>query len=401
MYGFICNDIIVRKSMKNSLFNCAWYKTGTALFVFMCFNLVLFNACKQKSLVDTPEAIITVEPSLSVKYKMDLVVDSRFVQLKSTEDFLVQGVSNLIVEDSLIFILDMMQNTVFMYDLNGNPVNKIHAVGGGPGEYTQLIDDFVDPIEHTINVFDFSTNKVLTYTYDGTFCKEMVPSKRHTCCVIKQPGTSYYVGEVRYPEVDKILYATKDTQLIGEAISVENRASYAPFLRGLRGNTFSVYKDTVYYLSLYDYSIYSFSNGTFRKEAVLSMDDNYKISSFEMKPDSQKTPWEEESMYLNRGIIAELSSLTVSENYYSFGFLVNGDFLHYNILYDRRTKESFFYENLYTEGERLFQPPFTYYNEGKHIYIIQSQKEIEYLFNAGLIEELDYDTPVICFVSIK
>lgn len=393
----------MRKSMKNSLFNCAWYKTGTALFVFMCFNLVLFNACKQKSLVDTPETIITVEPSLSVKYKKDLVVDSRFVQLKSTEDFLIQSVTNVIVEDSLITILDRLQNVIFMYDLNGNPVNKIDAIGGGPGEYNFIVDHFIDPIEHTIIILD-NTRKVLAYRYDGAFCKEFNVINPRTCCVIKQPGSSYYVGELRYPDVKKILYATRDSQLIGEAISVEDRASYAPFLIGARGSNFAVYKDTVYYLSLYDYSIYSFYSGTFRKEAVLSMEDKLKISSFEMKFDPRGNPWEIAKEYINRGIIADISQLTVSDKYYSFSIDINGNgFLNYNILYDRRTKESFFYEDLYSEREdgRLYQPYFTYYNEGKHIYIIRSQKEIEYLFNAGLIEELDYDTPVVCFASLK
>lgn len=371
--------------------------------ILVLLAVLVFFSCKQKNRVDTPETIIKVEPTLSVKYKKDLVTDSRFVQLKSTDDFLIQSVTNVIVEDSLITILDRLQNVIFMYDLNGNPVNKIDAVGGGPGEYIFIVDHFIDPIEHTINILD-NTKKVLTYRYDGTFCKEYYVKNPHTCCVIKQPGTSYYVGELRYPEVKKILYATKDSQLIGEAISVEDRASYAPFLIGARGSNFAVNEDTVYYLSLYDYSIYSFYNGTFRKDAVLSMEDKLKISSFEMKFDSRCNPWEIAKAYINRGIIADISQLTVSDKYYSFSIDINGNgFLNYNILYDRRTKESFFYEDLYSEREdgRLYQPYFTYYNEGKHIFIIKSQKEIEYLFNAGLIEELDYDTPVVCFVSLK
>jgi hypothetical protein len=368
----------------------------------MCFILVLFNSCKQKSQVDASEAIIKVEPSLSVKYKKDLVTDSRFVQLKSTEDFLFQSISNLIVEDSLIFILDILQNAVFIFDLNGNPVNKIHAAGGGPGEYIQLSDDFVDPIEKTINVFDLSTCKILTYSYDGVFCKDIVFNNRFTRCVNKQPGTDYYVVEVRYPEAKKILYACKEGQLIGEAIDIKNRDSYAPFLSMLDGNNISVYKDTVFYISIFDYSIYSFSNGIFRKEAVLSLEDKLKISSIKTKFDPGKSSMENTQAYLTKGIITRLSHLTVSDVYYSFKIEVIGNgFLNYNILYDRRTKESFFYEDLYSEGERLHQSPFVYYNNGQHIFVIRNQKQIEYLFNAGLIEELDYDTPVICFVSLK
>ncbi len=388
--------------MKNNLFTCSWFKTGTSLIFFICFNLALFYSCKQKSQVDTPETIIKVEPSLSVKYKKDLVTDNRFVQLKSTEDFLVQSITKLIVEDSLIFILDILQNAVFVFDLNGNPVNKIHAAGGGPGEYIQLTDFFVDPIEKTINVYDLSPCKLLTYSYDGVFCKDIDFNNRFTRCVNKQPGTDYYVGEVRYPEAKKILYACKDDQLIGEAIDIKNRDSYEPFLTILDQNNFSVYKDTVFYISIFDYSIYSFSNGIFRKEAVLSLEDKLKISSFKMKFDPGKSYMENTQAYLTRGIITRLSHLTVSDVYYSFKIEVIGsDFLNFNILYDRRTKESFFYEDLFSEDERLFQTHFAYYNNGQHIFVIRTQKQIEYLFNAGLIEELDYDTPVICFVSLK
>jgi len=372
------------------------------LIVFLSLIcLVSFYSCNKKEKPAASVPGIKIASSLNVLYKENLVTTISYIPLRTSDDYLIQAVSKLMVDDSLIFVVDGIQNTIFIYDFFGVPVSKIHAVGNGLGEYLYITDAYVDPHAHTVNIYNLNMNKILSYDYSGNFIKDAFVNRKYAYFVIKQPASSFYISEMRDPGVKNILSAFNDKQIIDEAISVQNREAYAPYLACLRGSSFATYNDTVFFLSIFDYSIYSFKNGHFKKEYDLIMDDNLKISSIKSVPKSTKSSLDIIDDYTAQGIISRLSNLTISKEYISFCIdIIGKGFLHYNILYDRRTHESVFYEDLYSNGERLYQPPFVCFYKNHFLFYLQSQKELDYLVKTGAIQSTDYETPVICLVDL-
>jgi hypothetical protein len=78
----------------------------------------------------------------------------KYIPLKETDDFLIGQVDKLIRTDSSYFIMDRDKTqTIYKYDLEGNPVNKFFHKGGSANEYTEIIDFDVDTASEEIVIF--------------------------------------------------------------------------------------------------------------------------------------------------------------------------------------------------------------------------------------------------------
>lgn len=377
------------------------------LFFVLSVLLILFlsYSCnkKEKSTDLVPE--IQVDPSLDILYKKNIVVDAKFVPIRESDDFLIESFSDVIVDDSLIFIADVLQNTIFIYDFNGVPVSKVNSLGGGPGEYLNITNIYIDRYEHTLNVYDISANKIISYDYSGRFLKETQFEKGSNIrYIVKQPNAPFYISEMKNREKDLLCAFDENHQLIDKTLSVNNSNAYAPYIGSLRRSRFTTFNDTVFFISIYDYSIYSFKNGHFNKEFKLIMDDKLKISSIKLNEKNSKSSIDAIRNYFNNGYISNLFNLTVSDKYIAFGIEINGNgFKNYNIIYNRQTHQSFFYEDLYSNKESgsLYQPPFLGSYKDYFVFLIHSSEELKYISKAQAINIEDNETPILCLVKLK
>ena len=64
----------------------------------------------------------------------------QIVPLETTDDALIVEINKIEIRNNLIYILDNSVKSVFVYDFNGKYLNKINALGQGPGEYAFLSD---------------------------------------------------------------------------------------------------------------------------------------------------------------------------------------------------------------------------------------------------------------------
>lgn len=376
------------------------------LFVLTSMLILFFSySCnkKEKTLDIIPE--VQVNPSLKALYKKDIVVDTKFIPLRVSDDFMIESFSDIIVEDSLIFISDVLLNTIFIYDFFGIPVTKIHSFGGGPGEYLNITNIFIDRYDHTVNVFDISKYRIITYDYSGKFLKEKTLKKDKSLqYIIKTPNSPCYISEMNNPNKDILCAFDDQQQLIDKTLSIKNKEAYAPYLACMRRSRFTTHNDTVFFISIYDYSIYSFKSGHFKKEYNLIMDDQLKISSIKLNEKTTKSSLDAIRDYFNKGYISNIFSFTVNDNYISFGIEVNGNgFKNYNILYNRQTHESVFYEDLYSNREsgRLYQPPFFGSYKDYFIFLVRSSEELKYITKSQSFSLDDPETPILCFVKLK
>lgn len=68
-----------------------------------------------------------------------LVEDSVIMfPLETTDDCLIGEVTKLICQNNLIYIADNTSKSIFVFDMSGKLQTRVHAVGNGPGEYTNI-----------------------------------------------------------------------------------------------------------------------------------------------------------------------------------------------------------------------------------------------------------------------
>jgi hypothetical protein len=108
--------------------------------VVYLFIIILIFACEQNN--KRIEDSVIVQINLENTQNRESIVDfqnrfsiNRIIPLETTDVSLLGYVSQIIVSEEGIFILDGIQNAIFRYDMDGNFTKKIHHQGQGPGEY--------------------------------------------------------------------------------------------------------------------------------------------------------------------------------------------------------------------------------------------------------------------------
>jgi len=105
----------------------------------------------------------------------DYFKSPKTIILETTNDCLIGNIHDLQVVDGFIYIIDTNHaKSVFVFDKNGRFIRKIGSLGGGPGEYIQLMDFTIDIKNNFIFLLDYG-KYVHMYTLDGTFVKTINP----------------------------------------------------------------------------------------------------------------------------------------------------------------------------------------------------------------------------------
>lgn len=111
----------------------------------------------------------------------DFIADYRYVPLGTTRQP-VGNIDQLLVTDDRIIVVDKERaQTVFIFDLNGNPCAEIYRPGRGPQEYNHIDHVTLTPGEKPqLAILDGRGNKVLFYDLDGRFVNSTPISFRFT-----------------------------------------------------------------------------------------------------------------------------------------------------------------------------------------------------------------------------
>lgn len=88
----------------------------------------------------------------------------KYIPLETTDDCLIMDVNKVLYRDSLFYLFDERGNSVFVFNEDGIMVQKIHAIGNGPGEYVNLRGMDMDS-EGNIWLHDLPTTRLIKYSH--------------------------------------------------------------------------------------------------------------------------------------------------------------------------------------------------------------------------------------------
>ena len=119
------------------------------------------------------------------------------VQLETNENCLIANYDKVLVNDSLICVVDQEKaNTVYIFDRNGKFRSKISAQGRGPGEYTQLGSVVLH--DGQIIVYDRMSWQMIFYNADGK-CMKSIHSDRYRSMPFVALGDDKYAFYMHGP----------------------------------------------------------------------------------------------------------------------------------------------------------------------------------------------------------
>ncbi|MFW5872763.1 MAG: 6-bladed beta-propeller [bacterium] len=122
------------------------------LYILLFVAVILFATCIYNK--DTlPNTIpIDVENKIEEISFYDLFESVDVIYLETTEDCMIDQLTKKLYVDSVYYIFDRPQKTVFAFNKMGKFLFKIHNIGRGPGEYLKIVDFEINNFTNSIDL---------------------------------------------------------------------------------------------------------------------------------------------------------------------------------------------------------------------------------------------------------
>jgi hypothetical protein len=101
----------------------------------------------------------------------EIFSSSRIVKLETNPNCLISNIGDIRIDDNKMFISDLRQGFILIFDMDGKFITKFGRKGKGPGELIEPRGFFLDKKNKLIGIQDAFQRKILYYSYDGTYLK--------------------------------------------------------------------------------------------------------------------------------------------------------------------------------------------------------------------------------------
>lgn len=140
-----------------------------ARLLLLLFSPLLFAGCTQEK---QSGSIPTVDVTASYPEKtitLQDFADVEYIPLETSDEFLTQG-SSLVVSDNYILVTNRANDgNLYLFDRSGKGIRVINHKGNGPGEYTAYGNILIDEEHDEIFINDLMQFKIFIYDMEGNF----------------------------------------------------------------------------------------------------------------------------------------------------------------------------------------------------------------------------------------
>lgn len=138
---------------------------------------VLLKSCYYDEQVVTDAYTLDVPIKQMIRtnpFDLNQIIDNVvIVELEGSEgEGIIGSIRDIKLIDDFIFISDGYK--IHVYDINGTPFYILNRKGRGHGEYLSLKTFDIDATNKRIIIYDSTQQKLLYYSFEGSFLKETV-----------------------------------------------------------------------------------------------------------------------------------------------------------------------------------------------------------------------------------
>ena len=209
---------------------------------------------------DLPEKTIKINSSDITKDEIGdfLVLDSYIVL---SNDEIIGNINRIIIDNDMIYMLDISQMIIFCYGMDGNMIYKIDRRGQGATDYIHIEDFGIDPVSGQLFIYDDYARKILvldklTGKYISDF--QVTYAAPHKFGVIN--GSFFFNIDDNRRAVDKkyqnyyLLFSETGKQIDKYFLRHDAVAKY--YFSGGKGHPFFYSEDKLLYNKMFDKRVY-------------------------------------------------------------------------------------------------------------------------------------------------
>lgn len=148
------------------------FTTGLLVALASLFNLSCSNPIE--NIINKDTKVIKIDPDekiARIKFE-DYFSAWKLVPLETSPNSLIGNIGRISVYKSMYYILDVLTNSVLMFDSTGKFINKIQSRGNSEGKYIGLKDFAVDEKENRLILYSHNPYKLLYFDLNCKFINE-------------------------------------------------------------------------------------------------------------------------------------------------------------------------------------------------------------------------------------
>jgi len=248
------------------------------LFVFSCGQADNKSNSRNTSVQNNAVDVRLTGSKPEDKFFSKVFRDVKFLPLETSKQSFLSFVSDLLYYKGNYFIKDNSQQSIFCFDEGGKFKFKIFPKGKGPLELNDITDFTVNTRRETLDVFDFSLGKLVSFDLSGT--------------PVREKRFNYYLREFACTSTgDYVIYAPDlindktTTKIKPGAFIVDSLGNYKySFLNtSVTGtytqpiNCLSGYGDSIVLVSNYTKDVYLVNNETISKVFSLQFSEDWVL----------------------------------------------------------------------------------------------------------------------------
>lgn len=350
-----------------------------------CFMLIpsLFFGCdgiEDNKLDYNNESLVEISipkiPFLQDETLSNLISDFRYIPLETNDNSLIGEIASLIFTDDKIFIHDRVTKAILIFDTNGKFLNKIKALGRGPGEFNELVSFTINTDDRHIIIGD--VGKIIAFDYDGKIVYEF-KTLMGGAFQVAYTGDNKLAVHTNYIQLEEeqkynhiVVFDLDKQQIISRSIPfnplarVENMTSFF--------NNISNSSTSGKHLSIpYKNHVWQLSGATVTPVYHVDFGDN-----------ALPVDYEEEYLSSPRYSSSELRSLELEKDWYRInggGALLNDKFLNFS--YSRSGEFTEVYFDLETQNAYQFKVPLKNDLDGSRFVVQRATYKDQFISIAG------------------
>ncbi|MEX2410985.1 MAG: 6-bladed beta-propeller [Candidatus Paceibacterota bacterium] len=136
------------------------------ILFFIVITIFILNSCNNAEEIKN-DNILTLHPNEAMdEVNLSLFADSViYIKLESDSANILGRIHTVIIKEKYIYISDISQQSIFIFDKNGMFVKRLNKLGKGPDEYPRLGFFTVDDQEEYLELYTFSGKGKALYIY--------------------------------------------------------------------------------------------------------------------------------------------------------------------------------------------------------------------------------------------
>ena len=198
----------------------------------------------------------------------------RIIPLETTDESLMGDIKRIKVYDDTYFILDS-RNVIFRFDKDGKYLSKIARQGRGRGEYLDIRS--IDVFEDEVYVLSSFEKKILTYSFDGEFLREIGLDEQYFDMAVEDSYILLFSNNCNNSFKNYVKISRN-----GEILdSWDDFITNTSFIQG--GKFLNKQDGSIFYFKPFDYRIFEYDGKDSRQIAEFDFTNNKRYPQSDME----------------------------------------------------------------------------------------------------------------------